>query len=65
MANDVRNLTNSIQTVDGKITSLTTKVDGMDDKMQRIEGVVAIVRFLGVGGVVIAAAALLKAFGGL
>lgn len=55
-------LVSSVEKIDGKVGALDTKVDTLDGKMQRIETVVAIVRFLGVSGVVIAAVALMKAF---
>ncbi len=45
------------------VGNIDGKVDNLDAKMQRVEGVVAVVRWLGVGGVVIAVVALLKAFG--
>ena len=56
MANDVSRLVATVSEID-------KKVDSMYIKMQRIEGVVAVVRFLGIGGVLIAIFALAKAFG--
>ncbi len=52
--------------VDQLVTSVSgidLKVDSLDAKMQRVEGVVAVVRWLGLGGVAIAIVALAKSFG--
>ena len=45
------------------VGSIEGKVDNLDAKMQRVEGVVAVVRWIGLGGVCIAVVALLKSFG--
>ncbi len=45
------------------VSAIDLKVDSLDAKMQRVEGVVALVRWLGAAGVAIAVIALLKAFG--
>ncbi len=45
------------------VASIDGKVDTLDAKMQRVEGVVAVVRWLGLGGLTVALIALLKAFG--
>lgn len=49
--------------IDTRTDALNVKFDAMDAKQQRAEGVLAVVRFLGISGVVVAVAALLKAFG--
>ena len=63
MANAIATVDSKVGGVDTKVNVLDAKVDTLDGKMQRIEAVVAIVRFLGIGGVAIAILALLKAFG--
>ncbi len=45
------------------VSGIDLKVDSLDAKMQRVEGVVAVVRWLGLGGVAIAIVALAKSFG--
>lgn len=45
------------------VAAIDAKVDTLDHKMQRAEGVLSVVRWLGVGGVSIATVALLRAFG--
>ncbi len=52
-----------LDTVVASVSSIDVKVDSLDAKMQRVEGVVALVRWLGAAGVAIAVVALLKAFG--
>lgn len=59
----VQNVATDVIRVAGRVEGLDTKVDNLASKLDRFEGVLGVVRFLGLGGVAIAAVALLRAFG--
>jgi hypothetical protein len=56
-------ISTKVDQVVASVSGIDLKVDSLDAKMQRVEGVVALVRWLGAAGVAIAVIALLKAFG--
>ena len=63
LAMQIGGLVSKVDTLSTSVASLDVKVDGMNRKLDRFEGVLAVVRYLGVGGVSIAIVALLKSFG--
>ena len=63
LSNQVSNIATDLARIGVKVDNLDTKMDTLDAKQQRAEGVLAVVRFLGVSGVVVGVVALLKAFG--
>ena len=63
LSNQVSNVATELAKVAVKVDTLDSKMDILDAKQQRAEGVLAVVRFLGVSGVLVAIVALAKAFG--
>ena len=63
LSTQVSSIATDVARIGVKVDTLDSKMDVLDAKQQRAEGVLAVVRFLGVSGVVVGVAALLKAFG--
>jgi predicted nucleic acid-binding Zn-ribbon protein len=59
----VDTLSTELQKVDTKVERMELAVDQISSKIDRSEGVLAVVRWLGVGGVTIAILALARSFG--
>jgi hypothetical protein len=63
IATKVDAIDGKLDKADLKLSALDSKVDAIEGSMQQMKGVIAVVRFLGLGGVAIALVALLRAFG--
>jgi len=63
LAMQIGALSVKVDMVTASLASVDAKVDSLDAKMSRFEGVLSVVRYLGIGGVSIAVIALFRAFG--